>query len=593
MSIALDNLTKQLGGPTVVDNFSLEVAAGKLFVLLGASGSGKSTVLRLIAGLLSPDVGRVLLEDRDVTALPPQARRVGFMFQNYSIFRHMTVAQNVEFGLKIRNVPAEERVGRREELLHMVDLAGLGGRYAAQLSGGQQQRVALARALAYRPQVLLLDEPFSALDVKIRAQLRRTVKELQRRLDLTTIMVTHDQDEAFELADHVGVMERGRLLEVGSAESLYYRPRTFFVATFVGAGAVLAGRVEDGQAHLGPVHLPLRAAAEEGARMQVLVRPEEVALSAGHPAPEAVTLGRGTVEEQTFGGATRRVRVRLPLLPGTRQLAPPLPFGEEQMVLEALLPGKHEALPAEVWVSLQGWRVLEAPRPQILVYDPGEATRGMETAATRGAGLALHLAQQLGEALEGTVTELKIDPHEDVMQAILREEARTWYELSVVGRGQRGLDDLLAGLLDRPRHTPLLAVRGLAGGPPHELRTIMICTAAGEAGKQDVRVGGRLARRLGARVILLHVITGTPRALAAQHLQRALGTLRSLSVTATSEIVATGQPVNAILDSALASDVDLLVIGQHAPEARLRLVEPNVMRDLVALSRRPVLIVPE
>src|ERR1041385_9040121 len=253
MSIVLDQITKRYGNQWVVDNVSLEIADKELFVLLGSSGSGKSTILRMIAGLTDPTSGRIFLHGRDVTNLPPQQRGTGFVFQNYSIFRHMTVSENIEFGLRIRKTSKEERVKRREQLLDIVGLAGLGNRYAHQLSGGQQQRVALARALVYEPNVLLLDEPFGALDVKIRAQLRRSLKEIQQRLGVTTILVTHDQEEAFELADRIGVLERGRLLEIGAGESLYARPASLFTATFLGAGTVLVGRAEDGQARFGPL----------------------------------------------------------------------------------------------------------------------------------------------------------------------------------------------------------------------------------------------------------------------------------------------------------------------------------------------------
>src|SRR5215471_14726784 len=242
MSIVLDQLTKHYSGQAIVDRLSLSVSEGEFFVLLGASGSGKSSVLRLIAGLSSPDSGTVRLHGRDVTMLAPQERGVGFVFQNYSIFRHMTVAENIEFGLRIRGVRKSERTDRRDELLDLVGLGGLGGRYESQISGGQQQRVALARALAYRPQVLLLDEPFGALDVKIRSQLRQNFKEIQRSLGITTILVTHDQEEAFELGSRIGVFDRGRLLEVGAPDELYERPRSLYVATFLGAGTVLVGR---------------------------------------------------------------------------------------------------------------------------------------------------------------------------------------------------------------------------------------------------------------------------------------------------------------------------------------------------------------
>src|SRR3954452_18797146 len=221
MSIVLEYLTKRYGRYPVVNNVSLEIADGEFFVLLGASGSGKSTILRMIAGLNTIDQGRVLLNGRDVTRLQPQQRDTGFVFQHYALFRHMTVADNIEFALRIRKTSASERRRRRDELLELVGLAGLGGRMPHQLSGGQQQRVALARALAHRPAVLLLDEPFGALDAKIRIDLRRTLKEVQRELGMTTIFVTHDQEEAFELADRIGVMNLGRLLEVGRPEELY------------------------------------------------------------------------------------------------------------------------------------------------------------------------------------------------------------------------------------------------------------------------------------------------------------------------------------------------------------------------------------
>src|SRR5215216_5584905 len=241
MSIVLEQISKRYGSQWVVDNVSLEVADKELFVLLGSSGSGKSTILRMIAGLSTPTGGRVFLHGRDVTWLRPQARGTGFVFQSYSIFRHMSIADNIEFGLRIRKVPKDERRQKREQLLDLVGLAGLGNRYPHQLSGGQQQRVALARALVYEPNVLLLDEPFGALDVKIRAQLRRSLKEIQRRLGVTTILVTHDQEEAFELADRIGVLERGRLLEVGPGESLMQSRSLYSRPPFLGRGPCLSG----------------------------------------------------------------------------------------------------------------------------------------------------------------------------------------------------------------------------------------------------------------------------------------------------------------------------------------------------------------
>ncbi|MEW5985179.1 MAG: ABC transporter ATP-binding protein [Chloroflexota bacterium] len=257
MSILLENLTKRYDGHPVVNNVSLEISDGEFFVLLGSSGSGKTTVLTMIAGLTAVDQGRVLLHGRDVTHLPTQQRNVGFVFQNYALFQHMTVADNIEFGLSVRKTPRAERRRRRDELLELVGLAGLGGRMPRQLSGGQQQRVALARALAHQPDVLLLDEPLGALDAKIRTELRRTLRAIQRELAVTTILVTHDQEEAFELADHIGVMSFGRLLEVGTPQSLYQRPQTEFVATFLGTANLLVGQAHNGGVQLGAHHFPL------------------------------------------------------------------------------------------------------------------------------------------------------------------------------------------------------------------------------------------------------------------------------------------------------------------------------------------------
>src|SRR4051794_24594750 len=339
MSIVLEQLTKRYQDHAVVNNISLEIADGELVVLLGPSGSGKSTVLRMIAGLTGVDAGRVLLHDRDVTQLPPRRREVGFVFQHYALFRSMTVAENVEFGLSIRRVPKAERRRRRDELLELVGLAGLGGRTPRQLSGGQQQRVALARALAHSPQVLLLDEPFGALDARIRTELRRTIREIQRELKVTTIFVTHDQEEAFELADRLAVLSFGRLLEVGPPDELYLRPETEFVATFLGTANLMVGEATPEGVRLGPVQLPLSTRAEAGTRrVQVLFRPEDVAVRDAAESLACPSLGRAVVEQRSFVGSFERLRLRLPPLPGVRAIAPPVPFGRDEVWGEATRP---------------------------------------------------------------------------------------------------------------------------------------------------------------------------------------------------------------------------------------------------------------
>jgi len=228
------SVSKQFGSFVALDDVSVEVPAGSLTALLGPSGSGKSTLLRIIAGLERPDAGRVLIEGHDVTSRPPQERGVGFVFQHYAAFKHMTVWKNVAFGLEIRRRPKSEIKERVGKLLELVQLNGFAGRYPAQLSGGQRQRMALARALAVEPDVLLLDEPFGALDARVRKELRAWLRRLHDEVHVTTIFVTHDQEEAMDLADQIVVMSHGQVEQVGGARELYDNPANEFVMTFVG-----------------------------------------------------------------------------------------------------------------------------------------------------------------------------------------------------------------------------------------------------------------------------------------------------------------------------------------------------------------------
>jgi sulfate transport system ATP-binding protein len=241
MSISARNVSKRFGEFTALDDVSVEVETGSLTALLGPSGSGKSTLLRVIAGLEAPDSGSVSIEGRDMTGRRPQDRGVGFVFQHYAAFKHMTVYQNVAFGLSIRKRPKEEIRARVAELLELVQLQGLSGRYPSQLSGGQRQRMGLARALAVDPSVLLLDEPFGALDARVRAELRDWLRRLHEETHTTTVIVTHDQEEAMEVADEVVVMHRGKVEQVAGPRELYDRPANEFVMTFVGQ----ANRVGD------------------------------------------------------------------------------------------------------------------------------------------------------------------------------------------------------------------------------------------------------------------------------------------------------------------------------------------------------------
>ena len=311
MSIALDQVTKRYQSVAVVNDVTIEVAEGEFLVLLGPSGSGKSTLLRAIAGLTEIDRGRVSLHGRDVTHVSAREREVGFVFQHYALFRHMTIGENIEFALRVRGAPAAERRARRQELLRLVALEGMDDRLPAQLSGGQQQRIAVARALAHRPNVLLMDEPFGALDAKIREELRRTFRQIQRELGITTILVTHDQEEAFALADRIGVMHQGRLLECGRPDDLYTRPATRFVSTFLGAANLLLGyRSRDGVRFAAPDPAAPKAAAPIHEIVTVL-RPEEVELAARERDVKSTFVGHARVEEVVFGGAVERLRVRM------------------------------------------------------------------------------------------------------------------------------------------------------------------------------------------------------------------------------------------------------------------------------------------
>ncbi|QLE54564.1 sulfate/molybdate ABC transporter ATP-binding protein [Nostoc sp. TCL26-01] len=239
MGIVVENVSKQFGSFKAVDQVNLEIQSGSLVALLGPSGSGKSTLLRLIAGLEKPDSGKIILTGKDATNQSVQERNIGFVFQHYALFKHLTVRQNIAFGLEIRKAPAKKIQGRVEQLLELVQLGGLGDRYPSQLSGGQRQRVALARALAVEPSVLLLDEPFGALDAKVRKDLRAWLRRLHDEVHVTTVFVTHDQEEAMEVSDEVVVMNKGRVEQIGTPADIYDNPATAFVMSFIGPVNVL------------------------------------------------------------------------------------------------------------------------------------------------------------------------------------------------------------------------------------------------------------------------------------------------------------------------------------------------------------------
>ncbi|MBS0263031.1 MAG: sulfate ABC transporter ATP-binding protein [Planctomycetes bacterium] len=306
MSIRVQDVTKKFGDFTALNQISLTVPTGQLTALLGPSGSGKTTLLRIIAGLEAPDLGNILFEDEDVTGRAARDRNIGFVFQHYALFRHMTVFENVAFGMRVRSAPKAEVHERVHELLHLVRLEGLGNRYPSELSGGQRQRVALARALAVKPRMLLLDEPFGALDAKVRQELRTWLRKLHEEMPVTTVFVTHDQEEAFEVADQVVVMRQGGIEQAGSPQEVFDHPATPFVMDFIGNVNVFHGRVFGGQAEVGPFTLSVKGDTHSEPRTATAyVRPHELAIERTASAHSLA----GRVVQVNPAGAVQRVRV--------------------------------------------------------------------------------------------------------------------------------------------------------------------------------------------------------------------------------------------------------------------------------------------
>jgi putative spermidine/putrescine transport system ATP-binding protein len=343
-SVSLRNLNRAFGASKALNGMSLEIAPGELVALLGPSGCGKTTALRIVAGFETADSGEVLIDGQDIQRVPAASRDMGMVFQSYSLFPNMSALDNVGFGLRMRKVGTTARRQRAGELLEMVGLSAQAGQYPHQLSGGQQQRVALARALAIEPRVLLLDEPLSALDAKVRLQLREQIRTLQQRLGTTTLFVTHDQEEALSMADRVGVMSKGKLEQVAVPDELYSRPATAFVAEFVGIMNRLPGDLGGGGAEvtvLGAT-LPAQPGGPESGPVDALVRPENLTVT---PAEG----GNGIVTSRTFLGSITRVAV---LLSGDTEVR----VDVSSTQAAAMLPG------TAVQVAIPPAPVLVAPR---------------------------------------------------------------------------------------------------------------------------------------------------------------------------------------------------------------------------------------
>jgi ABC-type Fe3+/spermidine/putrescine transport system ATPase subunit/nucleotide-binding universal stress UspA family protein len=542
---------------------------------------------------------------------------VGFVFQNYALFQYMNVAENVEFGLSIRKVPASERHQRRDELLELVGLAGLGNRMPWQLSGGQQQRVSLARALAYQPDVLLLDEPLGALDAKIRIELRRNLKTIQRRLGVATIFVTHDQEEAFDLADRIGIMSFGRLLEVGTPEELYQHPQTEFVASFLGSANLLLGNMTLEGVKLGKWYFPTSReiqALGSDRRVQVLFRPEDVAL-----APEAVVLdspnlGQAEVEEISFAGAYERLRLRLPPIPGVRPISPTVAFGTDSFLIDATRsPEQATRFPLHLgdkaWVGVHRIHALAHPGLNFLIVTDG-SLRSRAAIALGGQigrlaharvtllgcgqpenALKFHLEEarkQLGSGLAAIET---LTLPQSASQAIAWAVEKRPYDLVILGFGRQEDLHLAEEILEVGEHHLLLVPQ-----PQSAPGKALICIASGEPGKDDVLFAGRLVRHLSAEATLLSVL---PPAAKDADLKRRIerfmeGGVRSLSLL--------GVPANTAIRSGLVPDeiqkevqehgYDLVVLGAPLsnPDGSISL-SGVVGQTLQKITDRSILIV--
>jgi ABC-type Fe3+/spermidine/putrescine transport system ATPase subunit len=337
VKVELKNVTKLFGEVIASDSVNLVIDDGEFFTFLGPSGCGKTTTMRIIAGLEFPSEGKVYYDDKDVTSLPSFKRNTGMVFQNYALWPHMKVAENVAYGLEVRKVPKEEIAERVENVLDLVGLSGMGDRFPNQLSGGQQQRVALARVLVIEPDILLLDEPLSNLDAKLRVEMREEIKDIQRKLGITTIYVTHDQEEAMAISDRIAIQNYGKIRQVGTPQEIYNKPDNLFIATFIGKGALLEGSVtsigENISVDIGEGvlegHNTGNKSLEEGDHAAVVLRPENFFLK---ELDEPYNVLDGLIEWSSFIGAVTEVKILI----GDESLLIDAPAGLEFVSGESL-----------------------------------------------------------------------------------------------------------------------------------------------------------------------------------------------------------------------------------------------------------------
>lgn len=353
LPITVRNVTKTYGGFVALDNVSLDVASGEFLTLLGPSGSGKTTLLNVLAGFIRPDSGKVLFGENDITLTPPHKRDIGMVFQNYALFPHMTVAGNLAYPLKLRRVSRAEIEERVRRVLDIVQLSGLGDRQVDQLSGGQKQRVALARAIIFEPRVVLMDEPLSALDKKLREHMQIEVRHLHQRLGMTTVYVTHDQREALTMSDRIAVIDKGRFRQIDKPRDIYERPKSRFIAEFIGESCFLPVEVRSGTAAFAGQVLRLAEAPSSANPSQFLViRPEKLKIVTDRDDAAGLNVFRGRVKELVYQGETLLISVDLPggheiaVRQPTSSAAPPPPEPGADVTL-GLAPGDTIIVPDE------------------------------------------------------------------------------------------------------------------------------------------------------------------------------------------------------------------------------------------------------
>jgi sulfate/thiosulfate transport system ATP-binding protein len=555
------------------------------------------------------------------------------------------VADNIEFPLRVRRVPRAERQRRRDELLELVGLAGLGRRYPQQLSGGQQQRVGLARALAHSPEVLLLDEPFGALDARIRTELRRTVRAIQRELKISTIFVTHDQEEAFELADRIGVMNFGRLLESGPPWELYLRPQTEFVATFLGTANLMVGATAPDGVRLGPLHFPMSTGTPPVAgtrRVQVLFRPEDVAVKTSSEALGWPLLGEAIVEDRGFLGSYERLRLRMPKFQGVRPIAPSAPFGGEFVLIDATR-SQHQARrfplrPGDkAWVGVRRVHALTHPGLSFLFPTDGspEARAALEMGAqvarlaqarvtilpfdsddTRAEAQLQQARELIGSLLPSVESRPSPAP---LVEAVAQESGRRHYDLVVHALPGRDRVELAERLLQAGDHNLLLvpsplsqaSARTAASGRtpvPPKPGTVpksvasplvparaLISIAVGEPAKEDVLFAGRLIRHLGTEATIATVLSEEASDLERRQAERFLAAcVRTLSLmeVKSKSVIRQGEVRDQVRAQLEEGDHDLLIFGAPLPDWRGRIALDGLIGDLIDdAADRPVLIV--